>query len=48
VRFSDLKLSWRGKDYYASAKPESEVAAVPDLAQLLSALNEKGSAFLTA
>jgi CRISPR-associated protein Csm3 len=48
VRFSNLKLIWRGKDYYASGKAEVELAAAPDAAALQAAVNEKGSAFLTA
>ncbi len=48
VRFSALKLTWRGKDYYAAGKPEAELATAPALDALQSAVTEKGSAFLTA
>jgi CRISPR-associated protein Csm3 len=48
VRFSDLKLTWRGKDYYATGKAEEELAAVSGLGELQAAVHEKGSAFLTA
>ena len=48
VRFSDLKVAWRSKDFYSAGKAESEIAAGADLSELQSAFNEKGSAFLTA
>jgi CRISPR-associated protein Csm3 len=48
VRFSNLKLIWRSKDYYATGKAEEELASAPDVAALQAAVNEKGSAFLTA
>jgi CRISPR-associated protein Csm3 len=48
VRFSDLKLNWRSKDYYSTGKAESEVAAGADVGAFQSAVNEKGNAFLTA
>jgi CRISPR-associated protein Csm3 len=48
VRFSNLKLIWRSKDYYATGKAEEEIASAPDVAALQAAVNEKGSAFLTA
>ena len=48
VRFSDLKVSWRGKDYYSTGKAEQEVAAGGDLGTFQTAVHEKGSAFLTA
>ncbi|WP_180539823.1 type III-A CRISPR-associated RAMP protein Csm3, partial [Nevskia soli] len=48
VRFSDLKLNWRSKDYYSTGKAESELAAGADVGAFQTAVNEKGSAFLTA
>jgi CRISPR-associated protein Csm3 len=40
VRFADLKLVWRGKDYYVSGAPESEIASGADLAGLQAKLPE--------
>ncbi len=40
VRFGDLKLTWRGKDYYASGAPEREIASGADLAGLQGKLPE--------
>src|SRR6202161_25236 len=34
VRFDNLKMTWRGKDYYASGAAEREIAAGADLAAL--------------
>jgi CRISPR-associated protein Csm3 len=48
VRLSGLKLTWRSKDYYATGKPEEELASAPDLGALQTAINEKGNAFLSA
>ena len=48
IRFSDLKLTWRGKDYYSTGKSESEVAAGADLGAFQTAVNEKGNAYLSA
>jgi CRISPR-associated protein Csm3 len=48
VRFSDLKMTWRSKDYYSTGKPEEQLASAPALDALQTAINEKGSAFLTA
>ncbi len=48
VRFSSLKLIWRGKDYYATGKSEEELAAAAALDALQSAVAEKGNAFLSA
>ena len=31
VRFDNLKLTWRGKDYYASGAAEREIASGADL-----------------
>jgi CRISPR-associated protein Csm3 len=40
VRFGDLKLVWRGKDYYASGAAEREIASGADLAGLQGKLPE--------
>ena len=40
VRFADLKLTWRGKDYYASGAAEREIASGADLAGLQGKLGE--------
>ena len=40
VRFGDLKLTWRGKDYYASGAAEREIASGADLAGLQGKLQE--------
>ena len=40
VRFGDLKLTWRGKDYYASGAAEREIASGADLAGLQGKLPE--------
>ena len=42
VRFDNLKLTWRGKDYYASGAAEREIAADVDLAALQSKVQELG------
>jgi CRISPR-associated protein Csm3 len=42
VRFDALKLTWRGKDYYASGAAEREIAAGVDLATLQSKVQELG------
>lgn len=34
VRISDLRLTWRGRDYYAAGAPEAELASGADLAAL--------------
>ena len=40
VRFGNLKLTWRGKDYYASGAAEREIASGADLAGLQGKLPE--------
>lgn len=42
VRFGDLKLVWRARDFYASGAPETEIAAGTDLAGLQAKLVESG------
>jgi len=40
VKFGDLKLTWRGKDYYASGGAEREIASGADVAGLQGKLSE--------
>jgi CRISPR-associated protein Csm3 len=42
VRFDNLKMTWRGKDYYASGAPEREIAAGADVASLQAKVQELG------
>jgi CRISPR-associated protein Csm3 len=42
VRFDALKLTWRGKDYYASGAAEREIASGVDLAALQAKVQELG------
>src|SRR6202140_4547586 len=46
VRFGDLKLTWRGRDYYASGAAEREIAAGADVAGLQSRLQEIGDSLV--
>ncbi|MES1257529.1 MAG: type III-A CRISPR-associated RAMP protein Csm3 [Acidobacteriota bacterium] len=46
VRFSDLKLLWRGRDFYASGAAEREIAAGTDLAGLQSKVHEAGDGLI--
>ncbi|MEO7648867.1 MAG: type III-A CRISPR-associated RAMP protein Csm3, partial [Bryobacteraceae bacterium] len=48
VRLSNLKLTWRGRGYYASGAPEKELTSGADLAALQALVGETGSSFLTA
>ena len=48
VRFSGLKLVWRGKDYYATGAAQKELATAEELGALQSQLRDLGSSFLTA
>src|SRR5215813_12214302 len=45
VSFSNLKLVWRGKDYYATGAPEKEIGSGATLAAIQSAVNETAFAF---
>jgi CRISPR-associated protein Csm3 len=47
VGFANLRLVWRGRDYYASGAAEKEVAAGPTLAAIQSAVNESAFSFVT-
>jgi CRISPR-associated protein Csm3 len=44
VRFSNLKLTWRGRGFYSSGEPEQELVSGADLAGLQSLANESGFA----
>jgi len=46
VRFDNLKLIWRGKDYYASGAAEREIAAGVDLAALQGKVSELGDSLV--
>ncbi len=46
VRFDKLKLTWRGKDYYAAGAPEKELAAGVDLAALQAKVQELGDSLV--
>jgi len=47
VRFDNLKMTWRGKDYYASGAAEREIAARVDLAALQGKVGELGDSLLS-
>ncbi len=42
VRFDNLKLTWRGKDYYAAGAAEREIASGADTAGLQAKVQELG------
>jgi CRISPR-associated protein Csm3 len=46
VRFSNMRLVWRGRNYYASGAAEKEVGAGATLAAIQTAVNDSGFAFL--
>ncbi len=46
VLFNNLKLTWRGKDYYASGAAEQELAAGVDLAALQAKVQEIGDSLV--
>src|ERR1700678_706891 len=46
VRFDNLKMTWRGKDYYASGAAEREIATGADLAALQAKIQETGDSLL--
>ena len=48
VSFDNLKLTWRGRDYYASGAEEREVASGADLAGLRAKVAEVGDSLVTA
>lgn len=47
VGFDNLKLTWRGKDYYASGAAEREIAAGAGLGVLQGKLQELGESLIT-
>jgi CRISPR-associated protein Csm3 len=46
VRFSNLKLTWRSKAYYASGAAEKELISGADLAGLQAKVAEAGDSFI--
>src|ERR1700684_1151556 len=48
VSFDNLKLTWRGKDYYASGAAEREIAAGADVAALQAKVQEIGDSLVMA
>lgn len=46
VRFSNLKLVWRNREYYASGGPEKELIAGADVAALQKLVQESAMAFV--
>ena len=46
VRFSNLRLVWRSRSYYATGAPEKEVIAGAGLAAIQTAVNESAFSFL--
>jgi CRISPR-associated protein Csm3 len=46
VRFGALKLTWRGKDYYATGAAEREIASGADVAGLQAKVQEIGEALV--
>jgi CRISPR-associated protein Csm3 len=48
VRFDNLRMSWRGKDYYASGAAEREIASGVDLAALQAKVQEIGDSLVAA
>jgi CRISPR-associated protein Csm3 len=48
VSFDNLKMTWRGKDYYASGAAEREIAAGADLAVLQAKVQEIGDSLVAA
>src|SRR6204780_1827719 len=48
VKFENLKLTWRGKDYYASGAAEREIASGVDLPPLQAKVQEIGDSLVAA
>jgi len=48
VRFANLRLTWRDRDYYASGGQERELAAGADVAGLQGKIRETGDSLFTA
>jgi CRISPR-associated protein Csm3 len=46
VRFSNMKLTWRSRDYYSTGAAQKELTGGADLAALQQAVNEAAFAFL--
>jgi CRISPR-associated protein Csm3 len=43
IRLANLKMTWRGRNFYTQGAEEQQLAAGPDLASLQSFLNEPGA-----
>lgn len=46
VRFSDLKLAWRNREYYTSGAPQKDLISGADLAALQKLVSESAMAFV--
>jgi CRISPR-associated protein Csm3 len=46
VRFGNLRLVWRGKNYYAAGAAEKEIAAGATLGEIQAAVADSAFAFL--
>jgi hypothetical protein len=46
VSFANLRLVWRGRNYYASGAAEKEIAAGASLGAIQSAVTESAFSFL--
>ena len=48
VRFGNISLTWRGKDYYATGAEQKSLATGADLAALQAQVKEAGNSFLAS
>jgi CRISPR-associated protein Csm3 len=46
IRLTNLKLTWRSKDYYSAGAPQRELSTGADLSQLQATVSESGYAFV--
>jgi hypothetical protein len=46
VSFSNLRLVWRGKNYYAAGAPEKEISSGATLAAIQSAVTQSAFSFV--
>jgi CRISPR-associated protein Csm3 len=46
IRLANLKLTWRGKDYYSAGAAQRELSTGADLSQLQTLVNESGYSFV--
>ena len=47
VRFANVTVAWRNKEYYSKGAEQKELVPAGDLAQVQTALNSAGTSFLT-